>query len=170
MLIMALVVALVVPEHLSTFYPPEKVQETVQEIAEEAAVEVARDAAEVEAASKETEVVVGKTPNMSESTLTSFSTFSQSFTQRIMCLNQLQSATTSRSTLNSQKKRSVRERQGQNCVFIRAKIRVWNVQNKKDPSVFLKIQKKNFRFQAKSRRGLGPKPFRGAGDLMVFYD
>ena len=112
MLIMALVVALVVPEHLSTFYPPEKVQETVQEIAEEAAVEVARDGAEVEAASKETEVVVYKTPNMSESTLTSFSTFSQSFTQRIMCMNQLQSTTTSRSTLNSQKKRSVRERQG----------------------------------------------------------
>ena len=119
MLIMAIVVGLVVPEHLATFYPPDKVQETVQEIAEEAAVEVARDAAEVaqdatevEAASRETEVVVHKTPNMSESTLTSFSTFSQSFTQRIMCINQLQSATTSRSTLNSQKKRSVRERQG----------------------------------------------------------
>ena len=118
MLIMAIVVALVVPEHLSTFYPPDKVQETVQEIAEEAAVEVARDAAEVtqdatevEAACQKSEAI-GKTPNMSESTLTSFSTFSQSFTQRILCINQLQSATTSRSTLNSQKKRSVRERQG----------------------------------------------------------
>ena len=112
MLIMAILVALVVPEHLATFYPPDKVQETVQEIAEEAAVEVAQDTTEVEAVCKESEVAVQKTPNMSESTLTSFSTFSQSFTQRIMCMNQLQSTTTSRSTLNSQKKRSVRERQG----------------------------------------------------------
>ena len=86
MLVMALVVALVVPEHLVTFYPPEKVEE-VQEAESKASD------------SKVSELVIEKPLSTTESTST--------WNQRIFSINN--SVANSTSTINSQKKRSVRE-------------------------------------------------------------
>ena len=44
--------------------------------------------------------------------------------------------------------------------------RAWTLQNKKEPSIFLKIQSKHRQVISSKF----PESFRGAGDLVVFYD
>ena len=45
-------------------------------------------------------------------------------------------------------------------------IRAWTIQNIKEPSIFLEIQSKN----RQAISNMFPMIFRGAGDLVVFYD